>query len=63
LAGAIRVFGEFLHGLDALQVLDRPCVTVFGSARTPPGRRFSAAARPPSGTASYALASASTLWR
>ncbi len=45
LAGAIRVFSEFLHGLDALQVIDRPCVTVFGSARTPPGDRHYEMAR------------------
>jgi uncharacterized protein (TIGR00730 family) len=37
LASAIRVFGEYLNAMDRLQVIDRPCITVFGSARTPPG--------------------------
>jgi len=37
LASAIRVFREYLMGLDRLQVIDRPCVTVFGSARIPEG--------------------------
>lgn len=30
--GAVRIFLEFLHGFQAMEV-DRPCVTVFGSAR------------------------------
>ena len=32
LEDAIRIFLEFLHGFESLDV-DRPCVTVFGSAR------------------------------
>jgi hypothetical protein len=42
LASAIRVFQEFVNGLDSLQVLERPCVTVFASARCP-GRKMSSA--------------------
>jgi uncharacterized protein (TIGR00730 family) len=37
LASAIRVVGEYLNAMDKLQVIDRPCVTVFGSARTKAG--------------------------
>jgi len=37
LASAIRVFAEYLKAMDRLQVIDRPCVTVFGSARFPAG--------------------------
>jgi uncharacterized protein (TIGR00730 family) len=37
LASAIRVFREYLTGIDRLQIIDRPCVTVFGSARIPEG--------------------------
>lgn len=33
LASSIRIFMEFLHGVDGMQMVDRPCVTVFGSAR------------------------------
>ena len=34
--GAVRIFLEFLRGFEFLAI-DRPCVTVFGSARTPVG--------------------------
>jgi hypothetical protein len=34
--GAVRIFLEFLRGFEFLQI-DRPCVTVFGSARFPEG--------------------------
>lgn len=36
LDSAIRVFLQFLHGVETLN-FDRPCVTVFGSARFKPG--------------------------
>ena len=35
-ASAVGFFQEFLRGFEAFQ-LDRPCVTVFGSARFPEG--------------------------
>ena len=34
LESAVKIFLEFLHGFESMSV-DRPCVTVFGSARTP----------------------------
>ncbi len=44
LGRAIRIFGEFLKGFRALHFVG-PCVTVFGSARTPPGSRYYELAR------------------
>jgi len=44
LGRAIRIFGEFLTGFRALHFVG-PCVTVFGSARTPPGSRYYELAR------------------
>jgi uncharacterized protein (TIGR00730 family) len=44
LESAIRIFLEFLRGFDSLQV-DRPCVTVFGSARFKPGHPYYELAR------------------
>jgi uncharacterized protein (TIGR00730 family) len=44
LASAVRFFLEFLHGFESFQ-FDRPCVTVFGSARLPPSHRYYALAR------------------
>ena len=37
LESALRVFLEFLRGFEALDAIDRPCVTVFGSARLKSG--------------------------
>ncbi len=39
LESAIRVFLEFLHGYESLEV-DRPCVTIFGSARFMPDHPY-----------------------
>lgn len=39
LASAGRIFLEFVHGYYSLKI-DRPCVTVFGSARFPDGHRW-----------------------
>ncbi|HWJ06717.1 MAG TPA: TIGR00730 family Rossman fold protein [Steroidobacteraceae bacterium] len=36
LESAVRIFLEFLQGFESFE-FDRPCVTVFGSARFPPG--------------------------
>ena len=44
LGRAIRIFGEFVKGFRALHFVG-PCVTVFGSARTPPGSRYYELAR------------------
>jgi uncharacterized protein (TIGR00730 family) len=41
---AVRIFLEFLRGFESLQ-FDRPCVTVFGSARFKEGHRYYNAAR------------------
>lgn len=41
---AVRIFLEFLKGFESLE-FDRPCVTVFGSARFPPGHRYYELAR------------------
>ena len=41
---ALRIFREFVHGFRALHFVG-PCVTVFGSARTPEGDPQYAAAR------------------
>lgn len=42
--GAVRIFLEFLRGFEFMQI-DRPCVTVFGSARFPEGHRYYEQAR------------------
>ena len=39
LESAIRIFLEFLHGYESLEV-DRPCVTIFGSARFAPDHPY-----------------------
>ncbi len=44
LESAVRIFLEFLHGFESLEV-DRPCVTVFGSARFGEGHRYYELAR------------------
>ena len=44
LESAVRVFLEFLRGLELLDI-DRPVVTVFGSARTAEGTRYYEMAR------------------
>lgn len=41
---AVRIFLEFLRGFESL-TLDRPCVTVFGSARFSEGHRYYELAR------------------
>jgi uncharacterized protein (TIGR00730 family) len=43
-ASAILIFLEFLRGFESLEI-DRPCVTVFGSARFKPSNRFYRLAR------------------
>jgi uncharacterized protein (TIGR00730 family) len=43
---ATRIFLEFIYGFQALTpVVDRPCVTVFGSARFAPGHTYYELAR------------------
>lgn len=42
---AVRIFLEFLRGFEFFAGLDRPCVTVFGSARFEPGHRYYEMAR------------------
>lgn len=43
---AVRIFLEFLRGFDQLMpAIDRPCVTVFGSARFAPGSVYYEMAR------------------
>jgi len=44
LDSAVRVFLEYLHGVAILD-FDRPCVTVFGSARFKPGSPYYKMAR------------------
>ena len=44
LESAIRIFLEFLRGFESM-VVDRPCVTVFGSARFPEGHEYYELAR------------------
>lgn len=41
---AIRIFLEFLRGFESMEI-DRPCVTVFGSARFPAGHVYYELAR------------------
>src|SRR6516162_1598453 len=45
LESAIRIFLEFLRGFEFFGDIDRPCVTVFGSARFAPGHRYYEMAR------------------
>ncbi len=45
LESAVRIFLEFLHGFEFFSDLDRPCVTVFGSARFAPGHKYYELAR------------------
>src|SRR5215469_12963886 len=40
LESAVRIFLEFLQGFEFFSDIDRPCVTVFGSARFAPGHRY-----------------------
>lgn len=40
LESAIRYFLEFLRGFETLGAIDRPCVTVFGSARLGEGTKY-----------------------
>ena len=42
---AVRIFLEFLRGFEFFAGLDRPCVTVFGSARFAAGHRYYEMAR------------------
>jgi uncharacterized protein (TIGR00730 family) len=44
LESAVRFFLEFLHGFESFD-FEQPCVTVFGSARFPPGHRYYELAR------------------
>lgn len=45
LESAVRIFLEFLRGFEFFSGIDRPCVTVFGSARFAPGHRYYEMAR------------------
>jgi uncharacterized protein (TIGR00730 family) len=45
LESAVRIFLEFLRGFEFFRDIDRPCVTVFGSARFAPGHRYYEMAR------------------
>jgi uncharacterized protein (TIGR00730 family) len=45
LESAIRIFLEFLRGFEFFSDIHCPCVTVFGSARFPPGHRYYEMAR------------------
>jgi uncharacterized protein (TIGR00730 family) len=45
LESAVRIFLEFLRGYEFFGDVDRPCVTVFGSARFAPGHRYYEMAR------------------
>lgn len=45
LESAVRIFLEFLQGFEFFSNIDRPCVTVFGSARFPPGHGYYEMAR------------------
>ena len=40
-----RIAQEFLHGFAAVARIDRPAVSIFGSARVPPGSRYYEEAR------------------
>ena len=45
LESAVKIFLEFLRGFEFFGDIDRPCVTVFGSARFPPGHQYYRMAR------------------
>ncbi len=45
LESGIRIFLEFLRGFEFFSDIDRPCVTVFGSARFEPGHKYYEMAR------------------
>lgn len=45
LESAVGIFLEFLRGFETFGAIDRPCVTVFGSARFPAGHRYYEMAR------------------
>ena len=45
LESAIRYFLEFIRGFESLGAIDRPCVTVFGSARLGQDTKFYEMAR------------------
>jgi uncharacterized protein (TIGR00730 family) len=45
LESAVRIFLEFLRGFEFFGDIDRPCVTVFGSARFAPGHHYYEMAR------------------
>src|SRR3974390_364158 len=45
LESAVRIFLEFLRGFEFFSDIDRPCVTVFGSARFAPGHPYYEMAR------------------
>jgi len=45
LESGVRIFLEFLRGFEFFASMDRPCVTVFGSARFAPGHRYYEMAR------------------
>ena len=45
LESAVRIFLEFLRGFEFFGDIDRPCVTVFGSARFASGHRYYEMAR------------------
>jgi uncharacterized protein (TIGR00730 family) len=45
LESAVRIFLEFLRGFEFFGDIDRPCVTVFGSARFAAGHRYYEMAR------------------
>jgi hypothetical protein len=45
LESAVRIFLEFLRGFEFFGNIDRPCVTVFGSARFSPGHCYYKMAR------------------
>jgi len=45
LESAVRIFLEFLRGFEFFGDIDRPCVTVFGSARFAPGHPYYEMAR------------------
>src|SRR6516225_7725313 len=45
LESAIQIFLEFLQGFEFFGDIDRPCVTVFGSARFKPGHMYYEMAR------------------
>ncbi|HKD86327.1 MAG TPA: TIGR00730 family Rossman fold protein [Terriglobales bacterium] len=45
LESAVRIFLEFLRGFEFFRGIDRPCVTVFGSARFAPGHLYYEMAR------------------